>query len=184
VNWGQGVNIKFCPLCKSDLVAREVGNIVRQVCSSPGCRFVHWNNPIPVVAGLVHCDGHYVLARNAEWPVGMFSLISGFLENGERPEDAIVRETKEELGLHGHHCRLIGHFALPMFNQIVVAYAVEAQGELNLSDEISEVLCISESDLASFDFGALALTRSIVDRWLGQVIATKTASPMLSLNAR
>ena len=178
------MNMKFCPLCKSDLVASKWDNIVRQACSSPGCGFVHWNNPIPVVAGLVHCDGRYVLARNSEWPVGMFSLITGFLENGELPEDAIVRETMEELGLHGRHCRFIGHFALPMFNQIIVAYAVEAQGELILGDEISEVLWVSESDLASFDFGALALTKSIVDRWLGQVVAIETVSPMLSLNDR
>lgn len=158
--------MKFCPLCKSDLVAGERDRIQKQVCSSAGCRFVNWNNPIPVVAGLVHREGRYILARNAEWPSGRFSLITGFLETGETPEDAIVRETREELGLQGGDCRLIGHFALPVFNQIIVAYAVEAQGELTLSDEIAEVLWVAECDLASFDFGALALTRDIVDRWL------------------
>ncbi len=122
------------------------------------------------MAGLVHREGRYILARNAEWPSGMFSLITGFLEAAETPEDAIVRETREELGLQSSDCRLIGHFALPIFNQIIVAYAVEAQGELMLGEEIAEALWVAECDLASFDFGTLALTRSIVDRWLGREI--------------
>ncbi len=89
-------------------------------------------------------------------------MITGFLESGELPDDAILRETKEELGLKGHACQFIGHFALPKFNQLIIAFAIEADGELKLNEEISEVKIISRDALAEYDFGDFALTRAIV----------------------
>lgn len=160
--------MKYCPLCRSELLDRPIDGARRLACSSPQCKFVHWNNPVPVVAGLVRLDGRYVLARNAAWPPGMFSLITGFLEQGEAPDQAILRETAEELGLAGQACEFIGHFTLPEFNQLIIAYAVEASGSLELNAEIAEVRQIAPEQLASFDFGGLELTRSVVARWLNR----------------
>lgn len=158
--------MKYCPLCQSDLVNRPVEGEIRLACSSQQCKFVHWNNPIPVVAGLVRCNGQYILARNASWPPGMFSMITGFLEHGESPESAILRETEEELGLTGHECKFIGHFALPEFNQLIIAFAVEAYGHVKLNEEIAEVQLVAHDQLATFDFGCLELTNTVVSRWL------------------
>lgn len=158
--------MKYCPLCKNDLLDRSVDGVVRLACASHECKFVNWNNPIPVVAGLVHRDGQYVLARNSAWPQGVFSVITGFLEHGESPHNAILRETEEELGLTGSDCKFIGHFALPEFNQLIIAFAVQAGGHIRLSEEISEVRLVAHSQLAAFDFGRLELTRTIVARWL------------------
>ncbi|WP_308169428.1 NUDIX domain-containing protein [Acidithiobacillus ferriphilus] len=127
---------------------------------------MHWNNPIPVVAGLVRCNGQYVLARNASWPQDMFSFITGFLENGESPESAILRETEEELGLMGHECKFIGHFAFAEFNQLIIAFAVEAYGNIKLNEEIAEVKLVAHDQLATFDFGHLELTNTVVSHWL------------------
>ena len=63
------------------------------------CGYVHWNNPLPVVAAIVEYEGKILLARNAAWPEGMFALITGFLENGETPEEGIAREVLEETSL-------------------------------------------------------------------------------------
>ena len=158
--------MKYCPLCQSILVSRPVDGAIRLACSLPQCKFVHWNNPIPVVAGLVRCNGQYVLARNASWPQDMFSLITGFLEEGESPESAILRETGEELGLTGHECKFIGHFALAEFNQLIIAFTVETYGNLKLSEEIAEVKLVAHDQLATFDFGCLELTKTVVSRWL------------------
>jgi NAD+ diphosphatase len=96
----------------------------------------------------------------------MFSLITGFLEEGESPESAILRETGEELGLTGHECKFIGHFALAEFNQLVIAFTVETYGNLKLSEEIAEVKLVAHDQLATFDFGCLELTKTVVSRWL------------------
>lgn len=158
--------MNYCPLCSNALESRVVDGVSRLACPSIDCRFVHWDNPIPVVAGLVGFDGGYVLARNASWPKTMYSLITGFLETGEPPEKAIVRELSEELGLRVKRCDFIGHFPLPRFNQLLIAYFVDAEGNLKLGEEICDVKLVARDELSCFDFGPLTLTREIVDRWL------------------
>jgi len=158
--------MKYCPLCRSELGHRNVDGRTRLGCSAAGCRFVHWDNPIPVVASLVRLSDSYVLARSANWPAGLFSFLTGFIEKGEAPESAAVRETQEELGVRARSAHLIGHFPLAQLNQLVIAYEVRAAGELTLGDEIAEVKVVSPTELATFDFGPLTLTSEIVSSWL------------------
>src|ERR1700753_2072386 len=95
---------RFCPRCATPLTERadalHEGGRVRQSCPDVECGYVHWNNPLPVVAAIVEYEGKILLARNAAWPEGMFALITGFLENGETPEQGIAREVLEETSLH------------------------------------------------------------------------------------
>jgi NADH pyrophosphatase NudC (nudix superfamily) len=135
-------------------------------CPASDCGFVHWNNPIPVVAGLVQWGDRYVLARNSAWPPALFSILTGFLDEREAPEVAIVREIREELGVQTESIDLIGLFPLPRNNQLIVAYALRTTGEPVLSDEIAEIKLVSPDELATFDFGPLELTRDIVLKWL------------------
>lgn len=158
--------MKYCPQCASELQDKLIDGVGRRACPSSGCGFVHWNNPVPVVAGLVRHDGRYILARNAQWPEGMFSVITGFLEKGETPESAVLRETREELGVCGKSVEFIGHFALPEFNQLIIAFAVDADGKPGPGDEIVEIRTLSRSELETHDFGHLELTKTIVSRWL------------------
>lgn len=90
---------RFCPRCAKPLAERadpeHEGSRVRQSCPDVECGYVHWNNPLPVVAAIVEYEGKILLARNAAWAEGMFALITGFLENGETPEQGIAREVLE-----------------------------------------------------------------------------------------
>jgi NADH pyrophosphatase NudC (nudix superfamily) len=92
----------------------------------------------------------------------MFSLITGFLEKGESPEHAISRETKEELGIEADGLQFIGHYSLPQLNQLIIAFAVRACGEIRPSEEIAEVLPLTRTELECFAFGKLELTAKIV----------------------
>ena len=127
---------------------------------------MYWNNPIPVVAGLVERRGVYLLARGARWPEGAFSFLTGFLEEGETPETAVAREVEEELGLAPQGVELIGHFSLPQLNQLIIAYNVRATGEVCLSEELAEAKELTAAELKEFDFGPLELTSRIVHSWL------------------
>ena len=103
---------RFCPRCAAPLVERtdaeHEGGRERQVCPDETCGYVHWNNPLPVVAAIVEYEGKILLARNAAWPEGMFALITGFLENGETPEEGIAREVREETSLQAETVELVG----------------------------------------------------------------------------
>ena len=132
---------KFCPQCGQPLQFAHHGGLPRSACVDGSCRFVHWDNPVPVVAAVVQHGEDLILARNAAWPGRFFALITGFLEsNDPSPEEAVVREVEEELGLKGRTPSFIGHYRFERMNQIIIAYHVVADGEIRLGEELAEVI--------------------------------------------
>ena len=127
---------RFCPRCASALETGTAGGRERRLCAA--CGFVHWNNPAPVVAGLVQVGEEILLARNAAWPPKTFALITGFLEAGETPEAGIAREVKEETDLDAERVELIGVYEFTRKNEVIMAYHVTARGQVRLSEELVE----------------------------------------------
>lgn len=158
--------MKYCPDCASPLELKRIDGVERMACAAPECMFVHWDNPVPVVAALVQYRGKIVLARNSFWPEDTFSLVTGYLERGESPEQAVVREVKEELGLDGKVKGFIGCYSHAEKNQVVLAHWVVAAGNLETGSEIAEVKLVSRRQLGLWQFGRLALTSAIVKQWL------------------
>ncbi len=165
--------MKYCPECAGTLQLRRIDGVERQSCASPECGFVHWDNPVPVVAALVQYQGKIVLARNSLWPEGMFSLITGYLERNEAPEDAVVREVKEELGLDGKVQEFLGCYSFIEKNQLILAHWVVAAGELKTGNEITEVRLLSREELKLWQFGRFALTSAIATQWLEKTTPNK-----------
>ncbi|MEO5371840.1 MAG: NUDIX domain-containing protein [Magnetococcus sp. DMHC-1] len=151
--------MKFCPICAQALTIREIDGKSRAACSASGCSFVFWDNPVPVVAGIVEIGMGVVLAHNKAWPSGKYSVITGFLECGEAPEAGIVRETREELGLHATATTLVGLYPYARANQIIMAYHLTAEGEIVLGEELDDYRIIPKNRLKGWDFGTgLAVT--------------------------
>jgi len=126
---------KFCPRCRAPLVEAERGGRARLVCADDRCGFVHWNNPVPVVAAIVERDGRVILVRNRGYPPTWYVLVAGFLEPNETPEQAVLREVEEELGLPGELVAPVGAYPFERLNQIIFAYHVRlAPGEIRLCD--------------------------------------------------
>lgn len=99
---------KYCPGCAGKLALLNVDGKERMACSS--CGFVHWNNPIPVSVILIpHGDGLVFVRRKHNPGKGKWALPAGFVDPGESPEEAAVREAKEETGLD---VELVSHYAL------------------------------------------------------------------------
>ncbi len=158
--------MKFCPNCASELSNQLFDGIQRLVCPLSSCGFVFWDNPVPVVAAVVEYNQQVVLARNARWPRGVFSMITGYLERGESPEQAVLREVQEELGLTGEIRQFIGHYPFARKNQLILAFAVTASGEIQLNHEIAEVQLIPIADLDPRRFAKLHITAKVFDDWL------------------
>ncbi|MDB5985692.1 MAG: hypothetical protein JWR16_745 [Nevskia sp.] len=131
--------LKYCPQCSRPLVVGEHGGAQRLACTDAQCGYVHWDNPVPVVAAIVEHQGQVILARNALWPSGMFALITGFLEKDDpNPESGVLREVEEELGLKGRVAGFVGHYPFERMNQLIIAYHVVAEGEVVLGEELAE----------------------------------------------
>lgn len=143
----------YCPSCAKPLVERELGDRLRRVCEDSACGFVQWGNPVPVVAALVEVEGHILLARNAAWPANIYALITGFLESGETPLEGAVRELKEETNLESVSTQLIGVYPFPQKNEVIVAYHIQAQGEIKLSEELVDYKLIEPAKLRPWPMG-------------------------------
>lgn len=136
---------QYCPRCATALVAQFHGGHDRQAC--PACGWVHWDNPTPVVAAVVERNDHVVLVQSIGWPAHFFGLVTGFLEKSESPEDAVLREVKEELGLEAKLGEFLGLYPFFRRNQLLICYHVEAhQGEIEL--ETAELAAYREVPIA------------------------------------
>ncbi len=139
--------MKYCPQCAAELVIRVIDNIDRKACATDGCNYVFWNSPTPVVAIIAEVEEGIVLAHNRKWPPGVFSIISGFIEERESPENTAVRELKEELGLDATEVLFVGNFIFERLNQLMVVFHIRAKGDIQLNDELDEVKVVQKDQL-------------------------------------
>jgi len=154
--------VKYCPRCATPLESRPHAGRDRLACPSDGCGFVHWDNPLPVVAAIVEHDGCVVLARNHGWPEKMYGLVTGFLEKGETPEAGVLREVREELGVEAELIGMVGVYPFFQRNELIVAYHLRATGELVLGEELAGIKRVPPDKLRPWPFG----TGLAVSDWL------------------
>jgi NAD+ diphosphatase len=157
--------MRYCPECAAILEICPAGGRARWCC--PVCSYVHWDNPVPVVAGIVEIDGRVVIVRNREWPEHWRGIVAGFLESGETAEEGIQREVREELGLEARIVHYLGDYAFPEKNQLILAYHIEAQGEITLGEELGGYELLAPEDIRPWSKG----TGQALRRWLAERLA-------------
>ena len=159
---------QFCPTCASALTSRQIEHeqVERIACTQ--CDFIHYDNPTPVIAAIVERGEEVVLVRSIGWPEEWFGLVTGFLERGEHPEQGIVREVAEELGLTPQDVTLgefVGLFTFERMNQLIIAYhvVIPADHEIVLDTrELEAFKLVPIHKLRPWPFG----TGEAVKRWL------------------
>ena len=159
--------MRFCPKCAQPLIDLPLAGKQRMACPDHVCGFVHWDNPLPVVAAIIEheeSDGKILLARNKAWTVEFFGLITGFLERDESPEEGIAREVMEEVGLETTATALVGVYDFRRKNELIIAYHVKARGEIVLNEELSDYRLVAPEKLVPWDAG----TGHAVKDWLAR----------------
>ncbi len=155
--------MRYCPQCRAEMIAVTVDGESRRGCAD-NCGFVHWDNPTPVVAAIIEYQGQVLLARNAKWPAGWFALVTGFLERGETPEQCVVREVKEELGLEGEIAGFVGNYSFLEQNQLLIVFHVVASGEITLDAELAEYKLQPHAEVEPWAMGTGPALRDWLDR--------------------
>lgn len=159
-----------CMRCGTQLEARDVDDegVARERMVCPACGWIHYDNPTPVVAAIVEHRGEIVLVRQPGWPEKFFGLVTGFLEKDEHPDEAVLREVKEELGLDGVVQSFVGHYPFAMRNELLIAYHVRAEGEITLGAELEAFKRILPEKLRPWPLG----TGFAVRDWLASRAAS------------
>lgn len=134
---------RFCPECAQALLEGLVEGRMRRYC--PLCGFVRYENPLPVVIAIAVRDGQFLLIKRGIAPKkGYWGCPSGFVECGESPEEACLRELEEEAGVTGEIERLV-RVTRRMDREVygdmlMVSYLVRITGGTpRAGDEVDEV---------------------------------------------
>ena len=126
---------RFCSRCGGALKDDRAGHLKR--CDRDAS--MHFPRVEPAVIMLV-TDGadRCVLARQAVWPPRRRSVLAGFVEPGESAEQAVVRETQEEVGLDVTDVRYLSSQPWPFPSSLMLGYTARitpgGSQELQLRD--------------------------------------------------
>jgi 8-oxo-dGTP diphosphatase len=98
--------LRFCPLCAAPLELRDSFGRPRKTCSA--CDYIQFRSPAAAAAVVAARGRDIVLVQRAIEPYrGQWGLPAGFQEYGETPEEAAIREAREETGLEVRIRRLL-----------------------------------------------------------------------------
>jgi mutator protein MutT len=137
---------------------------MRPVCT--GCGLVVYLDPKLAVAVLIARTDRILLGRRGPGTrePGKWSFPAGFVERGERVENAAAREAREETGLDVVVGDLVGLFSSDGETVVLAVYAATAAaGEPEAGDDLTEVGWFSVSDLPELAFPR---DRRIMEAWL------------------
>jgi ADP-ribose pyrophosphatase YjhB (NUDIX family) len=178
LTWPGPEDYKFCPLCGGRLESRLVkaGEPLRLVCTR--CGFVFYLDPKLAVIALVPYQGGLVMVRRSIEPgYGFWVLPGGFVDVGERVEEAVVRETREEAGLTVRVVHLLKVHSYRHSRTVVLSYLTEyVSGELAAGDEELEARVFTRDEIP-WEAIAFSSTREAVKEYLELEEGPKSQSP-------
>ncbi|MDN5857454.1 MAG: NAD(+) diphosphatase [Pseudonocardia sp.] len=142
----------------------------------------------PSMICLVHDGGagdeaRVLVARQASWPVGRFSVLAGFVEAGESLEACVAREVHEEVGVVVRDIAYLGSQAWPFPRSLMIAFQAVADSAAPLrpaDGEIAEARWVTRTQLrdalAAGDWGAseaklllpgkVSIARAMLESWV------------------
>jgi len=108
------------------------------------------HGPVPTVDVIIEVEGKIVLIRRKHPPAG-WAIPGGFIDPGERAEEAAVREAREETGLSVTLTALLGVYSDPARDArrhtISTVYIGAADGSPSGGDDASEARLFGERNL-------------------------------------
>jgi len=111
----------FCPRCGERLETRllKVGEPTRLVCVA--CEFVFYQDPRLAAGAILQTErGVLLLQRGIEPRRGSWVFPGGYVDRGESPEAAAVREAREEAGVEIALESLLGVYHAPAGSPVVL----------------------------------------------------------------
>ena len=176
-------NNLFCGKCGQKTHSEDAGHL--RVCENKGCLTKFFPRIDPAVITLVeHPDGKKcLLGRQSNWPLGMYSVVAGFLEIGESLEECVVREVMEETGIKVESVIYQGSQPWPFPSSLMLGFVAKAlNSDFSPSDdELEEILWVTREDLNGYGEmndgvigkklpNSYSIARQLIEQWRGKEI--------------
>ncbi len=148
---------RYCPQCATELEIKTVFGKQRPVC--PECGFIYFADPKVAAGVLVEQNGQVLLVRRINEPLqGLWSIPAGFVDAHEDPQEAALRECREETGLEVKITGLVdvinGREHERGADIIIVYRAVVIGGSLAAGDDADQAAFFPRSHLPPLAFRA------------------------------
>ena len=166
-------NHKFCSHCghETQVHATEYAMIC------PACHYHQYPRVQPcIITVITRGEDEILLAKNAKNTNNMYGLIAGFVEVGETLEDAVRRDTEEEVGLKLKNIQYLASQPWPFPSNLMIAFRAEyAAGDIALQEEeISDAQFFKFDQLPQIPFKGSIAHAMIMHVTQGQPVADDT----------
>jgi NAD+ diphosphatase len=161
-----------CPRCGAPTHVEQGGHVRR--CAADDS--VHFPRTDPAVIMLVTDENDRCLLGSAKsWPENRYSTLAGFVEPGETPERAVVREVMEESAIGVTECWYAGAQPWPFPSSLMLGYYATARGDEPIpdGDEIRDVRWFTRADVTDAIesgqiriAGNVSIARRLLEGWL------------------
>jgi len=129
---------------------------------------MNYKSPKLTVDGIVLKDGKILLIKRKNQPFeGKWALPGGFVEYGEKTEDATVREVFEETGLKTKINHLVGVYSDPnrdpRGHTVSIVYILDiCNGELKSGDDARDVKFFDLKNLPDLSFDHEGIIKEVL----------------------
>lgn len=162
----------FCGNCGASTSIVEAG--LSRHCDT--CGADHFPRTDPVVIMVVAHGDRLLLGRRPGWPDAQYSVLAGFVSPGETPEEAVVREVREESGIEAYAPRYVTSQPWPFPSSLMLGFEAQSDGGPPAvgDGELEHVGWFDLDDLRAAQLGSgsirlpppISIARTLIDRWL------------------
>lgn len=173
----------YCPRCSHPLQASGAG--WTRVCQQ--CSAIEYPRQDPaMIVALTNDEGKILLAHNRAWPEKRVSVLAGFLDAGEAPEQAIEREIWEEVHLQVSDIVFQAAQPWPFPQSLMLGYTARVRGQQTLvpdTEEIEWARWYSPEEMAHATYegdiilpGVNTIAYGLISQWYGGALPTPSAT--------
>jgi NAD+ diphosphatase len=137
---------RFCGKCGSPTHVKSDERAIQ--CNACGHTVYPRISPAIIVA--ITCNDKILLAHNANFPEGLYSLIAGYVDIGESLEQTVIREIKEEVGIEVTNLRYYKSQPWPFSGSMMLGFIADADDSQPVTPdkvEISDARWFSRNNL-------------------------------------
>jgi NAD+ diphosphatase len=144
----------------------------------PQCGADHFPRTDPaVIMTVVDDEGRCLLGHNSARADGWFSTLAGFVEPGESPEQAVVREVHEEVGVQIDRASYLGSQPWPFPSSLMLGFEAHASSyDIQVDgNEITEARWFTRAELRDAVEAAevglpttISIAGALITRWYGE----------------